>query len=76
MAINNILIIFLTFFWLRLIAKSKNETSTVEIPRESTTQQNTTGVPFITNLRDTTQNGPLFDQEIWCCKSGTTYLPG
>ena len=74
MAINNILIIFFTFFSL-IIAKSKNETSMVEIPRESTTQQNT-GVPFITNLTDTTQNGPLFDQEIWCCKSGTKHLPG
>ena len=47
----------------------------MEIPRESTTQQNT-GVPFNTNLTNTTQNRPLFDQEIWCCKSGTTYLPG
>ena len=77
MANNSLIVIFYCFlFWLsNAIAASKNET-VLEIPKDLATQHGNTGESLIANQTDTTQHGMLFDRQFWCCKSGTTYLPG
>jgi hypothetical protein len=80
MANSTLLFTLAYFFW-----HSSNETVTIqnetalEIIGDWTANQLKIEDPFITsNPADIIQDGRNLanNQEIWCCKSGTTYLPG
>ena len=80
MANSTLLFTLAYFFW-----HSSSETATIqnetvlEIIGDWTGNQQNIEDPFIiTNTTDIIQDGKILasNQEIWCCKSGTTYLPG
>jgi G protein-coupled receptor Mth (Methuselah protein) len=68
MANCNTLIFLFTFFWLAIVlAESKNKTLLRIVKRK---------MKKVSNNQETFKKQILFDEKIWCCKSGTTYLPG